>query len=253
MPLPGLSILCLAYNEEENLRWALPQLLALAARITEDYEIVVVAHPQSADGTNAYLKESSALDGRVRPVEQPDGTRGYGPAFAYGLTQLRKEFAFHTDIDGQFVFSDLLRAVEIQNKTNADLVHFNRHRRKDPWERKIIGLGFKILVHSFYECPVWDFDSAFNLFRTRFLKEMNLRSNSGMAVPEFLIRMGKMGAKVVVGKTEHQPRRAGKPAWEVKAPAGGIILPDFGIVKANLHDIWTQRKALGWRFFGLTG
>jgi hypothetical protein len=161
---------------------------------------------------------------------------------------VQKEFAFHTDIDGQFLYEDLFRAVEIQRKTDADLVHFNRRRRKDPWERKIIGLTYRVLVHLVYKCPVWDFDSAFNLFRTSFLKNMAIRSTSGFTVPEFMIRMAQMGAKIVTDETEHQSRRAGKPLWEVKPAGLGIILPDFGIVKANLKDIWLQRKPLKARF-----
>ena len=246
--LPSISILCLAYNEEENVQWAVPQLVRIAAEVAEDYELVVVTNQASKDRTNSILVEFATANPRIRPVHQPAGTRGYGPAFAFGLSQLRKEFAFHTDIDGQFLFNDLFRAIEIQRRTNADFVHFNRHRRKDPLERKIIGLGFKTLVHLFYKCPVWDFDSAFNLFRTSFLRNMTINSTSGLAVPEFMIRMSQMGAKIVTGKTEHQPRRAGKPIWEVKPAGIGIILPDLNIVKACVDDIWRQRRALRWRF-----
>ncbi len=246
--LPSLSILGLAYNEEENVRWAIPRLISLAEKITEDYELVVVTNSASRDGTNSVLAEFASANPRVRPVHQPHGTRGYGPAFAFGLSQLRKEFAFHTDIDGQFLFDDLFRAIEVQRTTNADLVHFNRHRRKDPLERKIIGLGFKTLVHIFYACPVWDFDSAFNLFRTSFVRDMTINSTSGFAVPEFMIRMNRAGAKIVTGRTEHQPRRAGKPVWEVKPAGIGIILPDMNIVKKCMEDIWLQRRKLGSRF-----
>lgn len=246
--LPSLSILGLAYNEEENVCWAVPKLVALAEKITDDYEIVVVTNPASRDRTNQVLEEFAAANTRVRPVHQPPGSRGYGPSFAFGLTQLRKEFAFHTDIDGQFLFDDLFRAIEIQHATNADFVHFNRHRRKDPLERKIFGLGFKTLIHLFYKCPVWDFDSAFNLFRTSFVRDMRIVSTSGVAVPEFMIRMSQMGAKIVTGKTEHQPRRAGTPVWEVKPAGLGIILPDQNIVKKCLEDIWRQRRELRSRF-----
>lgn len=245
--LTSLSVLCLAYNEEENVGWAIPRLTKLAEDMADDHEIVVVTNARSADRTNEVLAEMQSADGRIRPVNQPAGIRGYGPAFAFGLTQLRKEFAFHTDIDGQFDFDDLRRAVELQAATNADLVHFNRRHRKDPLERKIIGLGFKTLVHALYDCPVWDFDSAFNLFRTSFSKRIPIAANSGMAVPEFMIRMKRLGAKIVTGWTIHRVRRAGKPVWEVTTRSRGIILPDSGIVVANLRDIWRLRGIPGGR------
>jgi glycosyltransferase involved in cell wall biosynthesis len=244
--LPSLSVLCLAYNEEENVRWAIPLLLSTAEEFTDDYEIVVVASRASRDATNEILEEFHRTNPRIRPVVQPPGTRGYGPAFAFGLTQLQKEFAFHVDIDGQFNFADFARLVAVQQKTEADLVHFNRRHRRDPWERKFYGLGFKLLVHTFYDCPVWDFDSAFNLFRTSPARGMQLASNSGMAVPEFMIRLKQQKARIVSGWTEHQPRRAGKPAWEV--PSGGVILPDAGIVRACFADLWRLRGILGTRF-----
>ena len=244
--LASLSILCLAYNEEDNVCWALPQIAEEALRVTDDYEIVVVTNAQSTDHTNEILAQMSQHDSRIRPVTQPAGSRGYGPAFAFGLTQVTKEYTFHVDIDGQFLFSDLAKAVRLLETTNADLVHFNREKRKDPLERKIIGFFFKLLVHSLYICPVWDFDSAFNLFRTAIAQSIRLRSNSGMAVPEFMIQMRQNGASIAVGATQHQPRRAGKPTWEVTSKV--LILPDPHIVGANLSDLWRLRSFPGSRF-----
>jgi len=244
--LPSLSVLALAYNEEENVRWAIPQLVEACERVTEGYEIVFVTHPKSTDRTHEIITEAQRINPRIRFVDQPVGVRGYGPAFAFGLRQIRKEYAFHTDIDGQFRFADLDRAVKLLNDRGADLVHFNRHDRKDPWERKIIGLVFKLLVHAMYVCPVWDFDSAFNLFRVALIDNVTISSTSGMAVPECWIRFRTLGARIVSGWTEHQPRRAGTPAWEV--PSSGLILPDTGIVLANLRDIWRLRGMRGGRF-----
>jgi glycosyltransferase involved in cell wall biosynthesis len=246
MKLSSLSVLCLAYNEVDNVRWALPHLARIAGEVAEDYEIVIITHPNSDDGTKEAINEFAKSNHNVRYVDQPKGVRGYGPAFKFGLTQLNKDFAFHTDIDGQFNFDELPRAVELQQSSDADLVHFNRRQRQDPIERKIIGVCFKILVHTFYRCPVWDFDSAFNLFKTRISKQISLQSDSGMAVPEFMISFGRHSTKIAKGWTQHQPRRAGRPAWE--RPAKGIILPDSGIVLANLLDIWRLRKIEGSRF-----
>jgi glycosyl transferase family 2 len=246
MSVPSLSILALVYDEEDNVVWAVPQLVALADEVTSDFEIVLITHPFARDRTNEIVADLSRRDPRIRGVNQPDEVRGYGPAFAFGLTQVRKEFVFHTDIDGQFDFGDLRRAVRALNAEGADMVHFNRKHRKDPIERKIIGLGFKLLVHLFYDCPFWDFDSAFNLFRASLLRDLRILSNSGMAVPEFHIRLKQRGAKIVVGWTEHRPRRAGSPTWELKTK--GLILPDFRIVWANLVDIWRLRRALHSRF-----
>lgn len=244
--LPSLSVLALAYNEEENVRWAIPRLVAACEAVADDYEIVFITHPQSTDRTHEAIDEVRTLNPRVRYVDQPPGVRGYGPAFAFGLRQLVKEYAFHVDIDGQFPFDDLPRAVALLQSSGADVVHFNRRHRKDPLERKIIGLAFKLMVHAMYRCPVWDFDSAYNVFRTSLLRDVRIASTSGMAVPELFVRIGVNGARIRSGWVEHQPRRAGTPAWEV--PSTGIILPDRGIVLANLRDIWGLRTIRGARF-----
>jgi dolichol-phosphate mannosyltransferase len=245
--LPGLSVLSLAYNEEDNIRWIVPQLVEMAGRFTDDYEIVVITHPQSIDRTNEVLAEFNRDNPRIRPIDQPQGVRGYGQAFAFGLTQVRKEFTLHFDIDGQFLLGDFPRMVALQRATNADLVHFDRRHRKDRFERLFAGFVFRLLVHGMYKCPVWDFDSCYNLFRTAFLRDMRLEARSGVAVPEFYIRMGQLGARVVCDTYEHQLRRAGAPAWEVKS--FGIVLLDRSIVRANLADIWRLRHIPGSRFF----
>ncbi|MBZ0220822.1 MAG: glycosyltransferase family 2 protein [Candidatus Methylomirabilis sp.] len=92
-PLPSVSVLVAAYNEEKNIGEKIRNTLSL------DYPKglleVVVASDGSADGTADIVRSFSAKDGRVRLLDFPRG--GKARALALAMPQLRGEIVFFSD------------------------------------------------------------------------------------------------------------------------------------------------------------
>ncbi|MBE7414511.1 MAG: glycosyltransferase family 2 protein [Deltaproteobacteria bacterium] len=92
-PLPSVSVLVAAYNEEKTIGDKIRNTLSL------DYpwELleVVVASDGSSDGTAGIVRSFAAEDGRVRLLHFPRG--GKARALALAMPQLRGEIVFFSD------------------------------------------------------------------------------------------------------------------------------------------------------------
>jgi len=86
-----LSIVILAYNEEDNLKLIVPKIKTAASRLTSDYEILIV-DGNSSDET---VKVAKSLGCRVISQDKP----GYGNAFKQAFKELKGKYAINVDAD----------------------------------------------------------------------------------------------------------------------------------------------------------
>lgn len=109
-PLPTVSIVIPARNEERNLEQALESVLALDY---PDLEIIVV-NDRSTDGTGAILEQLAERDPRLTVVTNTDLPAGWiGKPYALhrGAQQAQGEFILFTDADVVFHPSALRKAM----------------------------------------------------------------------------------------------------------------------------------------------
>lgn len=109
-PLPPVSVVIPARNEERNLEQALQSVLALDY---PDLEIIVV-NDRSTDDTRAILEKMAERDARLAVVtidDLPAGWIGKPHALHVGAQRARGEFILFTDADIVFHPSALRKAV----------------------------------------------------------------------------------------------------------------------------------------------
>ena len=82
----GISLVLLAYKEEDNLRVLLPQIIEEVEKCNEEYEILVVDTAKPLDNTKGVCQEYGA---RYINQEEP----GFGGAFR---TAIRMSLPFPT-------------------------------------------------------------------------------------------------------------------------------------------------------------
>ena len=120
-PLPAVSIVIPARNEERNLEQALQSVLALDY---PDLQIIVV-NDRSTDNTGAILEKMAERDARLAVVtidDLPAGWLGKPYALHMGAQQVRGEFILFTDADIVFHPSALRKAVAYVQATGFDHV-----------------------------------------------------------------------------------------------------------------------------------
>ena len=105
-----LSVVLPAYNEEANVGLAVERATAVARRLAQDYEVIVV-DDGSVDATADVVRRASEKDSRVRLI--PHGrNRGYGEALRTGFLAARMDLVFFTDADNQFDLDELEAGAE---------------------------------------------------------------------------------------------------------------------------------------------
>jgi cellulose synthase/poly-beta-1,6-N-acetylglucosamine synthase-like glycosyltransferase len=118
-PLPKLSVIVPARNEERNLEEALASLLA----VDYDEMEVIVVNDRSTDTTGAILDRMASAHPRIKVVhlhDLPAGWLGKNHALQYGADRASGEWLLFTDADIVFQPTALRRAIGHATTTGLD-------------------------------------------------------------------------------------------------------------------------------------
>lgn len=204
--LSSLSIFMPAFNEAKNIKTVVNDAVTYAARVTNDYEVIVI-NDGSSDNTKDVVSKLSKIDNRIKLVNHTRN-RGYGAAVKTGLKSCTKEWIFFTDSDGQFKFNELIKFA--MNKDKADLIIGYRKKRMDPFHRIFIAqVLLKLWNRIFFGLKVRDVDCAYKLFKKSVSDSIILKTDSAITVTEFLVRARLKGYTFYQIPVTHYPRKHG--------------------------------------------
>jgi len=201
-----ISLVFPMFDEEQNVGPLLASALALAPRLADAFEIIVV-DDGSRDGSAALVERQRRLDPRVRLLRHPTNV-GYGAALRSGLRAARGDLVFFTDADLQFD----LREIEslLAHARDFDIVAGYRARRRDPWRRRVLAFGWAALVRALFGLRVRDIDCAFKVFRRPVLDALPIESIGAFVNTELLLRARGEGFRIREVPVTHHPRFAGR-------------------------------------------
>ena len=211
MPIPELTLVIPAYNEEASLTQFLPELLEFCA---SNQAQLVIVDDCSSDGTGAMLDEAAARHDFMR-VCHHKVNRGYGGALISGLHLAETRFAVTLDADGQHRLCDVLKLVQKQKETDADLVIGCRGDDAGGGSGLYRALGKKLIRfiagRLVEDLPVTDLNSGMKLYDTKLAQRYLRLCPDGMAFSEVLTLIF-VQQKHLVTETpiEVEPRRSGK-------------------------------------------
>lgn len=204
--LTSLSVFVPAYNEAANIKATVDDALTYVPQIASKYEIIVV-DDGSSDGTSNIVTDLSRKNKYVRLVTHKHN-KGYGAAVKTGIRASKYEWTFFTDADRQFHFDELPRFVSLRNK--ADIVVGRRLKRRDPILRIIIAqILLKYWNMLLFHLSMKDVDCAYKLIPTKYLKKLNLVTESAITVTEIMVKLKKMGLSIYETPVTHYPRYHG--------------------------------------------
>lgn len=185
-----LSVVIPALNEADGLARSLPAVRAMAARLTDRYELIVV-DAGSTDRTAAVAAQHGAR------VVGPSGT-GHGAALKAGLAAASGENIVTMDAD----FShrpEFLRRMWAASE-RAEVVIGSRYlpgsQIRMPWLRRLasrlLNRGFSWIL----SLPFHDLSSGFRLYRRSALAQVQIESNGDEALEEVLIKLYAKGFQI---------------------------------------------------------
>lgn len=201
-----ISIFFPFWNEEKNIESVVKNAVAVAEKIFEEWEIIMI-DDGSSDSTleicQRLAKENSNLG-----VISHNPNRGYGAALREGFENAKYDLIVFTDGDNQFNFSEVDRFLEKIEK--ADIVIGYRKKRHDHPFRHILMNLLKIWDFIFFRFYFRDIDCGFKMFRKdAILKIYPLKSEGAMITTEILAKAKRSGLKIAEVEVSHLPRKFG--------------------------------------------
>lgn len=227
---PELSVVVLAYNEEENVRAAVGEILGILRGISKTWELLLV-DDGSSDGTGRIADEIAAEESRVRAIHH--GTnRGLGGGYRTGFDESRGKLITFFPADGQFpptIIPQFLSEIG----TELDMVlGYLPNRKRELLARSLSAAERVLYFAMFGRMPRFQ---GILMFRRTLLDELPLVSTGpGWGIiMELIVRAAQGKYRLKSVPTGHRPRMSG----DSKAVSTKNI-------RANLEQVLAIRRAI---------
>ena len=178
-----LSIIIPAKDEAGNLARLLPELAAVLADLSIEYEILVVSN---AEDVNTRV---DASDSRARTLKQAEP--GYGGALLTGFAAARGSFILTMDADLSHrpsVVRDLW-----EQRATAEVIVASRYVSGGSAEMPILRLMLSQILNRFFalglSLPVRDLSSGFRLYRADLIRTSPFGARDFDLLQEMLVRL----------------------------------------------------------------
>ncbi len=229
---PILSIVLPAYNERENLRPAVADLLAELRKNPRPFELIVV-DDGSQDGTGDLADEIARNELEVRVVHHPTNL-GLGGGYRTGFREARGDLVMYYPADGQY--STALISEFEPRMANLDVLLGYLPQRGDSLAGTLLSQAERIAYRILFG-PMPRFNGMM-MFRRRLLDDLPLLSEGrGWGViMEFILRAARGGYRIQSVPITVRPRQAGESK-----------VRNLRTIWSNTHQLWMVRKALSTR------
>lgn len=207
------------YNEAENVRHIVPQVLGQDPRI----EILIV-DDNSPDGTGKLADEMASVDPRIHVIHRA-GKQGLGTAYLTGFRwALERDFEFIFEMDADFSHDPKHLPEFLAAAENADLVLGARYLKGRvtvvnwPMTRLLLSYFANIYARLVTGLKVSDSTGGFKCFRRRVLESIDLdavHSNGYSFQIEMSLRAARKGFRIAeipivfVDRTEGHSKMSG--------------------------------------------
>ncbi len=208
MPTPSLSLFFPAWNEEEYVERSVARAKVVLARLTDDWEIIVV-NDASTDRTRELAEGLARRDGRVRCITH-EVNKKLGGAMKTGFSASTKDIVIYSDMDLPFDLAELERALHLLEYLEADMISAFRHDRTSEGPKRIVySLAYNFLIRTLFDVHVKDINFSFKVVHRRVLEAIELKSEGSFIDAELVVKAIRKGFKVFQMGVDYFPRTRG--------------------------------------------
>ncbi len=172
--MPSISVIMPAYNESQRIRESLDRTHRQLAKMTPDFQIVVV-DDGSHDGTGKLLDQAAADLGRITVVKLVPN-RGKGEALRQGFYHSIGELVYFLDADTDLPPEQIGTLLDVLDKEKSDIVIGSKMHAFSkvtyPSHRRIISLVYFTITRILFGLPVRDTQTGLKLFRRKVLEDV---------------------------------------------------------------------------------
>lgn len=204
-----ISIIVPVYNERENLVLLDQEITKSIKPLNKNYEVILV-DDGSTDGSSELIRVLQEKNSTIRLIRFGHN-HGQTAAFAAGFDKARGDIIITMDADLQNSPSDiplLLTAIK-----DYDVVCGWRHKRNDPWIKKISSKVANSVRNSLSDESIADTGCSLKAFRRECFKDIKLYNGMHRFFPTLMRMEGFSVTQVKVG---HYPRIHGHSKYNIR-------------------------------------
>lgn len=228
---PHVSVVVPAFNEEENVRPVLEDMITAFAASPDigDFEIILV-NDGSRDRTAERAEDLASRFACVRVLHH-EVNRGIGAALKTGYAAARGDLVTSIGADGEVAVEELLNLVRMAK--DADLVVSRRVRPPGSRLREFYSAAF----HKFTALLVgFDLRGMEGLYVVRgdLLRDLSLHSNSPLVNVEIIMQCFARKCRVATGEIHVLPRLSGESKMATWRSISKVVLETF-MLRVSLY------------------
>ena len=227
-----ISIIVPVYNERENLVLLDQEITKSIKPLNKNYEVILV-DDGSTDGSSELIRVLQEKNSTIRLIRFGHN-HGQTAAFAAGFDKARGDIIITMDADLQNSPSDiplLLTAIK-----DYDVVCGWRHKRNDPWIKKISSKVANSVRNSLSDESIADTGCSLKAFRRECFKDIKLYNGMHRFFPTLMRMEGFSVTQVKVG---HYPRIHGHSKYNIRNRL-------FASFKDLLAIRWMKKRQLNY-------
>ena len=206
---PEISIVIPVYNERENLVLLDEQITKHMKQLNKDYEVLLV-DDGSKDGSAELIRILKNGNPRLRLI-QFGNNHGQTAAFSAGFDKARGDTIITMDADLQNSPADIPLLLEAIKE--YDVVCGWRHKRNDPWIKKVSSKIANVVRNLLSEESIADTGCSLKAFRRECFKNIKLYNGMHRFFPTLMKMQGFSVTQVKVG---HYPRIHGHSKYNIR-------------------------------------
>ncbi|MFH1799357.1 MAG: glycosyltransferase family 2 protein [Candidatus Omnitrophota bacterium] len=201
-----ISVFLPAYNDGRTIKPLVLDAISVLDPLGLDYEIIII-DDCSWDETGEIARKLAESHKRVRWVRHAEN-RDYGGVLKSGFAHATKKWVFYTDGDGQYDIKEMTRLLPYAEE--YDLINGYILKRQDAFYRVLVSKMYQLCLDGLFGKTLTYINCDFRLIRKEAMDRIRIRSDSGFAPAEMVIRLVRNGVKLKEVLVSHFPRRYGR-------------------------------------------
>lgn len=233
MSFSGVSVIIPAYREQENIENAIDNVVAVAAQVGIDYEIIVI-NDGSPDQTGEFAQLKAQQNTNIR-VATNAVNQGFGYSFRRGVKMASKEYVSVFPGDNDMSSQSLKDLIAARSGADIVITYAKANSRRSLF-RRVVSKFFVLIMNILFGLRLEYYNGAF-ICKTELLRSIPIKSTGLAALAECIVRLLKTGHSWRAIYFEHAGRRHEKSKafnWKsLKAVAYTVMILFWDIHFAN--------------------
>lgn len=242
-----IAIIMPVYNEADTIESTIRELHNKVVEKMDNVDIWVF-EDGSSDGTKEILKKLKDEFQNLY-VEMEEDKKGYPRAMKEAFLRINPsiyEYVISVDSDGQYDPDDFFKIWETMQNDSPDIVMGRRVKRSEPFYRRVLSWGLRVLEGYMFPLPCKDVTSVMRFMRVEIAhdiaKEVQYsRYNFWL---EFTARMALKNYKVVEVPISYRERMGGSKVYSLKKMPK-VVMSEFKALSAVKKEYKELNKERG--------